>query len=340
MRVRTGNITFTASAALAPHLRVSLNASGKLAAAGAEELEVGILPSRVLAADDPTAVVPLNVEGTVRLVAGEAISQYGKVYGFAGGKVGATANARFLGIALIAATADGDYIEVLPQPDIVELDAIDGALVLDDDFLGDYPAAATAFDNAQPWLKVETLGLGVTETGGANGALKFAFNAVAEAATAALYMPSLPFAVGGNPIFEARVAVFDKGDDAALDINIGLANGTHATDFDTITEYAAFHLNGADLSVNCQSDDGTTTVAATDTTVDLVDDTYANLKIDASDLTDVKFYINGMRVLASTTFDISQAAGPLTPIVHVEKTSNDTTADVRVDRIRVRCERG
>ena len=84
---------------------------------------------------------------------------------------------------------------------------------------------------------------------------------------------------------------------------------------------------------------GTTDTAAVDSTVDLVDDTYANFKIDFTDKADVKFYINGTRVLAATTFDISAYTGTLTPIVLVEKTSDDTTFDVRVDRIRATADR-
>ena len=61
--------------------------------------------------------------------------------------------------------------------------------------------------------------------------------------------------------------------------------------------------------------------------------------MDVSDKADVKFYINGDRVLAGTTFDISAYTGTLTPIVMIEKTTNDTLADVRVDRIRCQSDR-
>ncbi len=338
MRVQTGSITLQATTALAPYLRVKLT-TGKLVAAGALDNELGVLEQRVLAADDNAAVVPINAEGTVQMVAGEAISQWATVYGYAGGKIGVTTNANLIGIALTAAAADGGYVEVLRQVDLGAQGDIDANVVLDDDFLGDYPAAATAFDLTQPWIKVETNGLGVIESSEANGVLKFGFDAVVEAAIAVLYMPAIPFDIDKKPIFECRLAVFDIGDDAALDINFGLASGTHATLFDSVSEYAVFHLDGSDLSVSCQSADGTTTVAATDTLVDLVDDIYANFRIDMTDLTDVKFFINGARMLSGTTFDMSNYSGRLTPIVHVGKISNNTTADVRVDRIRVSAER-
>jgi len=218
---------------------------------------------------------------------------------------------------------------------------IDGDLLFDDDFLGDWPAAATVLPlgTNNPWLKVETLGLGITDSDEANGVKKFAFDAVAEAATAALYMVNSPFDIDKNPVFECILAIYDIGDDATLDFNWGLASDTHATDFDSIATFAAFHMDSPGLSVLCHSDDGTTDTAPVDTLVDLVDNTMATFKIDVSDKTKVKFFINGVRVLASTTFDISAYTGALTPIVHVEKTSNNTTMELRLDRIRVRGER-
>ena len=347
MRVQTGSPTFIATTALAPYLRVKLSSS-KLVVAGATDNEIGTLEDRVLAADDAAAVVPKNAEGTIKMVAAGAISQFADVYGAAGGKVNDVSNENFIGMAMISATADGSLIEVLRQTRADELDqlgAIDGNLVIDDDFTDDWPAAGTALPlGSQPWLKVETLGLGVIDSVEANGVKKFVFDAVAEAATAALYMPTTPFDIDKNPIFECVVAVFDIGDNAALDINIGLASGSHATDFDSISEYMAFHLDGSDLSVSCQSEDGSTTTAAVDSLVDLVDDTYARLKIDCTDKADVKFSIDldgtgYVRVCSGTTFVMSNYSGLLTPIVHVEKTSDNTLADVRVDRIRVQCER-
>lgn len=112
MRVTTGSKTLTANAALAPYLRVKLS-SGELVVAGAEDREIGTLDQRVLAADDPAAVVPRAVDGTVMMVASAAISQYAKVYGAASGKVSSTANSNFIGIAMESASGDGSQIEVL-----------------------------------------------------------------------------------------------------------------------------------------------------------------------------------------------------------------------------------
>lgn len=327
--------SFASTAALNKYRRVTVT-SDVLAYAGADDRGLGTLEVPTTTDDEVGSVRLWTAEGTRMMVASAAISAMAYCYATANGKVGPSGSVR-IGRALQAAGADGDVIEVLPLNQDEAASSIDGGITFDEDFVGDYPAAGSAM--AAPWTKVETNGLGVVGTAASNGVLTFAFDAVAEAATAALYIANLPFDVDDDPIVEFRLAVFDIGDDAALDINFGLASGTHATDFDSVSQYAAFHLDGTDLSVKCRSKDGTTTVADTDTTVDLVDDTYATFKIDATDKADVKFYINGTRVLSSTTFTLAAYSSRLTPIVHVEKTSNDTTADVRVDRIRVTCNR-
>jgi hypothetical protein len=328
--------TFPINTAITRFLRYTITA-GYLALAGSTTRGLGTAESNMRSDEDAATLRLWNSEGTRTGVASGAIAAQGVCYAAASGKIAGSGTLR-VGIAITAATADGDYFEWLPDTLSDGVDgAINGPLVFDTDFFGDYPAAGSAF--AAPWTKVETNGIGITSVASANGNLSFVFDAVNEAATAALYMASLPFDVDDSPIFECRLAIYDIGDNAALDFNFGLASGTHATDFDSVSQYAAFHLDGTDLSVKCRSKDGTTTVADTDTTIDLVDDTFATFKIDATDKSNVKFYINGSQVLTSTTFTLAAYTSRLTPIVHVEKTADDTTMELRLDRIRVSCKR-
>ena len=344
MRV-TKTPTLTANAALAPYLRVKITNS-KLVAADDTDKEIGTLAGRVLAADDSAAVVPRNVEGTVKMVAAGAFSQFATVYGANGGKIDDVSNTNEIGVAMLAASGDDSIVEVLRNADNATLGAINGKIVIDDDFLGDYPAAASALSGQGPvsWAKLETVGLGVIHSDEANGVLKFVFDATAEIAVATLFMENSPFDIDKAPIFEARVAIFDIGDDAKLDIDIGLASDDHATDFEAIAAFVAIHLDGNSLNIMAHSDDGTTDVAAVDTTKDAVDNTYFLVKIDCTDKANIKIYLdmdgNGyVRVASATTFTLAAYSGALTPIIMVEKSSNDTLADVRVDRIRVQCDR-
>ncbi|UCG33293.1 MAG: DUF2190 family protein [Phycisphaerales bacterium] len=185
-------------------------------------------------------------------------------------------------------------------------------------------------DVMKNWMDdVALLGLGVTRVG---DQVQLAFDAVAEVAAAhALSGISVPVASG--MILDFEMAIFDIGDDGALDINVGLANATHASDCDSITESVFIHLDGSALSILAESDDGTTEVAATDTTVDAVDDTWFRVQIDARTTTDIQIYINGVNVLPASVFKLNAATGPMKFLAHIEKTSNDTTADVRVRRV-------
>ncbi len=167
------------------------------------------------------------------------------------------------------------------------------------------------------------------------GQAEITFSATAEAQKAdILSVHSVPVTIPF--IVEGRIAIYDIGDDAALDINIGIANGTHATDADSITESCFLHLDGKALDIFAESDDGTTEVAATDTLVDAVDNTYFDFRMDCRDLTDIQIYINGVNVLPASVFKLDKATGPLKLLAHLEKTSNDTTADVRISHLAIR----
>lgn len=115
--VSTPTRYFEAGAALAAHLRVKLSA-GVLQLAGAADIALGTVETRVLAAADPTAVRLRTAQGTRKMVAASAITAGSYVYGAASGKVNDVANGNLEGIALDAAGADGDVIEVLPLPPV------------------------------------------------------------------------------------------------------------------------------------------------------------------------------------------------------------------------------
>lgn len=167
------------------------------------------------------------------------------------------------------------------------------------------------------------------------GCAKITFSATAEAQKVdILSVPSVPVTVPF--IVEGRMAIYDIGDNAELDINVGIANATHATDADAITESVFLHWDSPGLSILAESDDGTTEVAATDTLADAVDDTYFDFRIDCRDLTSIKIYINGVRVLASTAFKLDKATGPLKLLAHLEKGADNTTADVRISHLAIR----
>ena len=140
---------------------------------------------------------------------------------------------------------------------------------------------------------------------------------------------TLPF------ILEGRISSGVIGTDNTVDMNVGLANATHATSADTITESLFIHLDET-LDIKIESDDHTTEVAATDSTIDCVDNTHFDFAMDCRDLTDIQVYINGILMLPATVFKLNAATGPLKLCAHVEKTTGTATGELRVAKLAAR----
>ncbi|MBL4700446.1 MAG: DUF2190 family protein [Phycisphaeraceae bacterium] len=109
----SGLKTFTAGAAIAQHSLVKL-AAGVLTVAGVGDRPIGTLEEASGAADQPRTVRLFNCPGTRKMIASGAITLHAVVYLDAAGKITATVGGDIVGMALGAATADGDIIEVLP----------------------------------------------------------------------------------------------------------------------------------------------------------------------------------------------------------------------------------
>jgi len=101
------------SSVIGQGLRVKLT-TGALALAGATDAEIGVA-DRTLVASEHGAVRLRTSSGTTPMVADGAISNGAAVYTAASGQVSSTegTGAYQIGIALEAATAAGDIIEVL-----------------------------------------------------------------------------------------------------------------------------------------------------------------------------------------------------------------------------------
>lgn len=177
-------------------------------------------------------------------------------------------------------------------------------------------------------VRIQTAGFVSAVGNGKDGcALHFSATAEAQKADALSYRG---MAVAEAGIVHALICVNDGGDNAALDVNIGLANATHATDADSITESLFVHLDGNSVNINLESDDGATEVAATDTTVDYTAGTPFLVQFDLRNTSDIQAYIDGVNVLPSSVFKLNAATGPLKFLAHMEKTSDDTPGNVNV----------
>lgn len=176
-------------------------------------------------------------------------------------------------------------------------------------------------------VPINTAGFPFVTGGGEGCNLGFSATAEAQKVDALSHRGMAPAAIA---IVDALICVNTNGDASAVDINIGLASATHATDCDSIAESLFVHIDGASTNINLESDDGTTEVAATDTTVDFTAGTPFLFQADLRDLSDIQCYLDGVLVLGSSVFKLNAATGPLKLLAHMEKTSDDSPGNVSV----------
>ena len=107
--------TFKTSAAIPQFARVKYEAAGTVAVAGVADKDIGVATREAFASGEAIAVRLRSAAGTMKCIAAGPVTNGAEVNTAASGKVDdAAASGSFnMGIALDAATADGDIIEVL-----------------------------------------------------------------------------------------------------------------------------------------------------------------------------------------------------------------------------------
>ena len=141
-----------------------------------------------------------------------------------------------------------------------------------------------------------------------------------------------------NPIFEARVKLVLAGSTLSADdrIVIGLASARDNT-LNDIVDHVWFRMEGANNNIFVEGDDGTTDNDDNDTGVDYASGTYQVFKIDMSDLTDVKYYIDGTQCVLPEKIDVSAMAATdyLQPYIEIQKDTGAEVHEVHIDYISV-----
>lgn len=112
----TGHKSFLATAAIVKHALVKLASATTVTTAGLNELAIGTADAAAYAAGDPVSVSLFTKQGTFKCIAAGAFSAGAAVYGRASGQVDDIASgAKLVGVAMEAATAQNDEIEVMPR---------------------------------------------------------------------------------------------------------------------------------------------------------------------------------------------------------------------------------
>jgi predicted RecA/RadA family phage recombinase len=147
------------------------------------------------------------------------------------------------------------------------------------------------------------------------------------------------FDLAANAIVEFAFLIENDGSNATQDFTIGVASGTHASDFQSVTSFVAVSTVGNSTNINVQSDDNSTDVAPTDSTLDYTEGTAVGQRVegwlDFRNPADVQVYVNGALVLGSTVFTAG-SSGTHYLIAHLEKTSSTDVYKVAVDWLRCR----
>jgi hypothetical protein len=204
-----------------------------------------------------------------------------------------------------------------------------------EDFLG--VAGGGPFDGTTNWNVVDVGD--ATEAivaDSSNGQFLLHLAATNEAEDAVLYMgDNKTFDVGNDLIFEARVNMAVSPGTGVCAV-FGMA-GDHNLSKDAVTEAAWFRFD-ASLVCKVESDDTTNNNDDVATGHTAVAGTYDIYRIDFTDLTDVKFFINGARVGSGTTFDMSNLTASeqqMQPYFSLDKATGTGLGDINIDYVKI-----
>jgi hypothetical protein len=213
--------------------------------------------------------------------------------------------------------------------------------VLDEDFVGAGHSSIPAFGSpatGYPWVQktVKTSGSPSVAiiANSAAGIVACALDATSEAQEATLYAnDQLNWDVTKNLFFEARAAMSVLPSVAGVEAVFGLQSAWAAGP-DNASYYLRFQMNGSGL-VNLQSKDGVTTKSVS-SGVTLLAGAFHLFRIDASNLSNIRFFIDGTEVSSSGAFTFA-AVPPqsvLQPYSSVYKASGTGVGTLQLDMIQ------
>ena len=211
-------------------------------------------------------------------------------------------------------------------------------VTFEDDFLGARTLTA-AGSEGQVWEITDTSSAGTpTYTiGGVNGLATLAMDTQAEVQNVCMaFEDDLNFDIDLIDHIEMGVLMGQAAVDATTSVAFGLASARNDA-IDSIAEQASFRVigSGSTTAVVVETDDGTNNNDDVATGTTLINVQKKFVISFANGKSDVRFYINGARVAASTTFDMSNYAAGLQPYFQIQKTSDANANAVVVDYVRV-----
>lgn len=211
-------------------------------------------------------------------------------------------------------------------------------LTYTEDFLGPQTLLASPVGSDQ-WDVADTSSSGTPTytVGGVNGELTIAFDSANEIQNVCVFKSDvLNFDIDLIQSIEFRVKVGGTLN-AATSLAFGLCTARNDT-IDSLASHASFRLIGSN-AILCETDDSVNDKDDVATGVSL-STTYKRFLIDfTGGKSNVKFYVDGQRVAASTVFDMSNFSTGLQPYIQLQKTASANTDSVVVDYVEITSKR-
>ncbi len=209
-----------------------------------------------------------------------------------------------------------------------------------DDFEGASVTFPTSANIGTPWVTDVTGAAPPTHVRAA-GAAVLTLTADNQAQILGLHHnDSLTFDIDDIQSVEMRVKIGAATFTSGSILVFGVASARNDT-ADSVAEHAWFRMEGANSTtvVYVESDDAVRDNNDVSTGVTL-GTTYKTFVIDfTGGKSDVKFYIDGARVAAATTFDMSNYSGGLQPLIQLQKAANVNADVATIDYVQIKARR-
>ena len=204
-----------------------------------------------------------------------------------------------------------------------------------DDFFGTSATFPASADPATPWLAVDTSSAGAPTyvRNASNAVLTLASTSEVENVCLA-HGDALSFDIDDIQRIEFRAKV--SGCTSGTTISFGLASARN-DDTAAMTALALFKMTGATSTtdVTVETDDNVTDTAPVSSGVTLAT-VFKRFVIDfTGGKSNVKFYIDGVRVAASTTFTMASYTAGLQPFIQIQKAANTNVDAITVDYVKI-----
>jgi hypothetical protein len=206
-----------------------------------------------------------------------------------------------------------------------------------DDFLGPQTVLASPVGSDQ-WDLVVTGTTPTATVGGINGELTLANSSATEIQNCCVFTSDIlnyDIDLIQRAEFRVKFTAQTGGTcDSTTSIAFGLASA-RADAIDSIASHALFRIIGSNAIV-VETDDAVTDRDDVATGVSFVSGVYRKFVIDfTGGKSDVKFYIDGVRVAASTVFTMASYTAGFQPYFQIQKTSDNNTDAFSVDYIKI-----